>query len=110
MNLPTQVFVIISASRAETFDVRAELLEDGFGETPFYQCIVAEIQGDNSSEGTNHHHTSSQSNAACPFILVHHHFLQHELTHGQITDRLTRFCVMLLARVDGQVAAFWAHF
>ncbi|KAM8731679.1 diamine acetyltransferase 1-like [Sparus aurata] len=28
-----------------------ELLEDGFGETPFYQCIVAEIQGDNSSEG-----------------------------------------------------------
>ncbi|XP_071399255.1 diamine acetyltransferase 1-like isoform X1 [Centroberyx affinis] len=28
-----------------------ELLEDGFGETPFYHCILAEIQGEPSSDG-----------------------------------------------------------
>uniref|UniRef100_A0A668TIY5 Diamine acetyltransferase 1 n=1 Tax=Oreochromis aureus TaxID=47969 RepID=A0A668TIY5_OREAU len=27
-----------------------ELLEDGFGDTPFYHCIITEIQGQNSSE------------------------------------------------------------
>ncbi|XP_063340576.1 diamine acetyltransferase 1-like [Pelmatolapia mariae] len=27
-----------------------ELLEDGFGDTPFYHCIITEIQGENSSE------------------------------------------------------------
>lgn len=29
----------------------AELLEDGFGNTPFYHCIITEIQGENSSDG-----------------------------------------------------------
>ncbi|XP_005752511.1 diamine acetyltransferase 1 [Pundamilia nyererei] len=27
-----------------------ELLEDGFGDTPFYHCIITEIQGEKSSE------------------------------------------------------------
>ncbi|XP_041669916.1 diamine acetyltransferase 1-like [Cheilinus undulatus] len=28
-----------------------DLLEDGFGETPFYHCIISEIQGEDSSDG-----------------------------------------------------------
>ncbi|XP_068603981.1 diamine acetyltransferase 1-like isoform X1 [Brachionichthys hirsutus] len=32
-----------------------ELLEDGFGDTPFYHCIIAEIQGERRTDGTNHH-------------------------------------------------------
>ncbi|XP_034562202.1 diamine acetyltransferase 1-like [Notolabrus celidotus] len=27
-----------------------DLLEDGFGETPFYHCIITEIQGEDSSD------------------------------------------------------------
>ncbi|XP_053198135.1 diamine acetyltransferase 1-like [Scomber japonicus] len=27
-----------------------ELLEDGFGDTPFYHCIIADIQGESSSD------------------------------------------------------------
>ncbi|XP_068603982.1 diamine acetyltransferase 1-like isoform X2 [Brachionichthys hirsutus] len=28
-----------------------ELLEDGFGDTPFYHCIIAEIQGERRTDG-----------------------------------------------------------